>query len=104
MRPSMEPVTHPYDTPDMTFTARAVPTRNVPSAASFAPTIVEPCSGRGPSTIASRLSNTSVSQMNTVSRPIEIIEYDTNSTAICARNTSISCGMCRCLATMTIIS
>ena len=63
-----------------------------------------PRSGRGPSTIASRLSNTSVSQMNTVSRPVEIIEYDTNSTAICARNVSMSCGMFLCLATITIIS
>ena len=104
MRPSMVPVTHPNDTPDITLTARAVPTRNVASAASFAPTIVAPRSGSGPSTIASRLSNTSVSQMNAVSRPVEIMEYDTNSTAICARNVSMSCGMFLCLATITIIS
>ena len=42
--------------------------------------------------------------MNTVSRPVVIIEYDTNSTAICARYVSMSCGMFLCLATMSISS
>ncbi len=104
MRPSMAPVTNPNETPDMTLTARAVPTRNVASAANFAPTIVRPRRGNGPSTIASRLSKTSVSQMKAVSRPVEIIEYDTNSTAICASEPSMSCGMFLALATFTISS
>ena len=46
--PSGPPVTNANGTPDVTFTASAVPTRNVASAASFAPTIVEPRSGKGP--------------------------------------------------------
>ena len=42
MCPSGPPVTKANGNPDVTFTARAVPTRNVASAASFAPTIVRP--------------------------------------------------------------
>ena len=54
--------------------------------------------------MASRLSNTSASQMKTVRRPVVLIEYDTNSTASCARRISIHCGMFRALATISNIS
>ena len=104
MCPSGPPVTKANGSPDVTFTTEALPTRNVARAASFAPTIVRPLSGSGPSTIASRLSNTSVSQMNTVSRPVVIIEYDTNNTAICAWYVSMSCGMFLCLAIRSVSS